>query len=202
MAKKPTKKAAAGKPEEKKGRNKKLQLFAWVLAPLIVYVAYPLLIVALAGMVPTFVAYIIDARRERYAARTVGYMNFAGVMIVGFDIWGNNTWQQAVELISQPTNWLIMLGCAAVGWIFYFAAPPVVYAYLTVANDMKLKQLQKEQRELVREWGEQVKSTAPSLETDDAKPAGQGAAAEPSGDEADTEADGEVETPPKQAAAR
>lgn len=176
MAKKPTKKTA---PPQKAQKSKALQGFAWVLAPLIVYFMHPFLIVALAGMIPTFVAYIVDGRPQRYAARTVGYMNFAGAMMVGMDIWADNTWQQSLEILSQPTNWLIMFGCAAVGWIFYYASPPIVYAYLTVANDMKLKQLQKEQRDLVKEWGDQVRSSAPNEDDADEKTAKQAKPKEP-----------------------
>lgn len=164
MAKKPKQKA---KPK----KSKLLQGLAWILAPPIAYIGHPTLIVALVGMIPTFVAYIIDTRPQRYAARTVGYMNFAGVTIVAAEMWGgDNTWQRALELISQPTNWLIMFGCAAVGWVFFYAAPPIVYAYLTVANEVKSKQLQKEQRELIKEWGDEVKTDAPDVESDDAAP--------------------------------
>jgi len=162
MAKKP-------KQNAKPKKNKLLQGLAWILAPPIAYIGHPTLIVALAGMIPTFVAYIIDTRPQRYAARTVGYMNFAGVTIVAAEMWGgDNTWQRALDLISQPTNWLIMFGCAAVGWIFFYAAPPIVYAYLTVANELKSKQLQKEQRDLIKEWGDDVKTGAPDIESDDA----------------------------------
>lgn len=156
------------KQKTKPKKNKLLQGLAWVLAPLIAYIAHPTMIVALAGMIPTFVAYIIDTRPQRYAARTVGYMNFAGAMFVSSEIWwADNSWQGALELISYPTNWLIMFGCAALGWVFYYVAPPIVYAYLTVANEVKSKQLQKEQRELIKEWGDEVKTGAPDVDSDD-----------------------------------
>jgi len=203
MAKKPKTKAAKAKPQKK---NKLLQMLAWVLAPPIAYFGHPTLIVALAGMIPTFVAYIVDNRPQRYAARTVGYMNFAGVSIVAAEMWGgDNTWQRALELIAQPTNWLIMFGCAAVGWIFFYAAPPIVFAYLTVANEVKLKQLQKEQRELIKEWGDEIKSVAPDPDAGDEDGQKQiESSAEPTGtstDEPDTEPEEEPdEDEPKKAA--
>ncbi len=161
MAKRPqtkARKASAGKSSGA-GRSK---LIAYILAPPVLFIAYPTVILALGGMLPTLVAYIIDQRGERYAARTVGYMNLSGVLVVAIEMWaGDHTWQKALDLLAEPANWLIMFGSAAVGWVLYFALPPMVKAYLKVSNELRMKQLRKEQERLSKEWGAQVTRNAP-----------------------------------------
>ena len=141
-------------------RAKLIFLFA---APLLAFVAYPTIMVAIGGMLPTLVAFIIDSRPERYAARTVGYLNLSGVFIVCLDMWtGDHTWQAALEVLYDPLNWLIMFGTAALGWVLYFILPPVSGAYLSVSNDLKLKSLISDQEKLVKEWGNGVSRNAPA----------------------------------------
>ncbi len=162
MAKAPAKKEKGG--GGKKGSSKAL---GYLLAPAIAIVAYPTLIVALGGMIPTIVAYIVDNREERFAAKTVGYLNGAGVFFVVSEMWvGEHTWQKALELLSDPFNWLLMFGMASLGWILYFALPPIVAAYLKVANELKLKQLNKDQARLIKEWGDDVARNAPPIPDD------------------------------------
>lgn len=168
----------ARQPVKRRGKTREIRLTAanrrrakilgYLLAPLLVFVGYPTLIVALGGMLPTLVAFVVDNRKERYAARTVGYLNSAGVFIVCLDMWsGDHTWQHSLDLLSQPVNYLIMFGAAAVGWVLYFIFPPVANAYLTIHNDLRMKSLNSEQEKLVKEWGTGVRRNAPSL---DAKP--------------------------------
>ena len=168
----------ARQPAKKRGNNKEIRLtpaarrrakiFGYFLAPLLVFVGYPTLMVACGGMLPTLVAFIVDNRKERYAARTVGYLNSAGVFIVCLEMWGgDHTWQRALDLLAQPINYLIMFGAAAVGWALYFLVPPVTNAYLSIHNDLRLKSLNSDQEKLVKEWGTGVRRNAPSL---DAKP--------------------------------
>ncbi len=177
MAKPPekgAKKAAAAKSSGG-GRSK---LIAYILAPPVLFIAYPTVILALGGMLPTLVAYIIDQRGERYAARTVGYMNVSGVLVVAIEMWaGDHTWRKALDLLADPINWLIMFGTAALGWALYFALPPMVKAYLKVSNELRMKQFRKEQERLINEWGKSVARNAPARQTAKPKSSQEGVAA-------------------------
>jgi len=166
----------ARQPVKKRGKTKEIRLtsanrrrakiIGYFLAPLLVFIGYPTLMVACGGMLPTLVAFIVDNRKERYAARTVGYLNSAGVFIVCLDMWGgDHTWQHALDLLAQPINYLIMFGAAAVGWVLYFIIPPITNAYLAIHNDLRMKSLNSDQEKLVKEWGTGVRRNAPSLDT-------------------------------------
>ena len=166
----------ARQPARRQGKTREIKLTAahrrrakilgYFLAPLLVFVAYPTFMVALGGMLPTLVAFIVDNRKERYAARTVGYLNLSGVFIVCLDMWaGDHTWQHALDLLSQPINYLIMFGAAAAGWVLYFLIPPIANAYLTIHNDLRMKSLNSEQEKLVKEWGTGVRRNAPPLDS-------------------------------------
>ncbi|MGY8960403.1 MAG: hypothetical protein ACKVKG_12960 [Alphaproteobacteria bacterium] len=114
------------------GKAKSGSALAWIIAPPIVFVAHATLIVLIIGMVPTFVAFLIDRHSMKYTTRTVGYLNFCGVLPYALELWrGANDFQAALELILDPLAWLIMLSCAAAGWMIVYSVPPVVSAYLS-----------------------------------------------------------------------
>ena len=166
MAKKPAKKKAAkGKPA---GRRKSIWRSPWmiVLIFIVVSVLFPAtVLLMICGMVPTLVAFIVDNNPRRHATRTVMYLNMAGTFIVALDMWqsGDNSWERAAEMLGDPINWAIMFGLAAVGWMLYYALPPIVLSVKTISNDLQMKKLKQRQLELTKEWGTEVASTAPEI---------------------------------------
>lgn len=125
----------------------------------------PTMMLLLAGMTPTIVAYMVDTNPKKYAARTVGFVNFSGCMPVASELWaGGHTIDFGIELLADPINWLIMLGAAAVGWALYFALPPMVSTYLSLTFERRIKSETDIQTGLVKEWGRDVASSAPHEE--------------------------------------
>lgn len=180
MATKPKKTAGLKTGPAAGALRRRAKVLSFIFGPPLLFILHPTVIVAMGGMLPTLVAFIIDNRKERYAARTVGYLNFSGVFIVCLGMWtGDHTWQAALELLYEPFNWLIMFGTAALGWVLYFMLPPISGAYLKISNDLKLKTLLSEQEKLVKEWGQGVARNAPAQpkETPSGQP--QDAAEEP-----------------------
>jgi len=158
MAKKPKQTPlggdAAAKAKQASGGARALSL---VIAVVLVTLFFDSVMVLAGGMIPTGVAYLIDRHPRKYAARTVGWMNLAGCLIVVLDLWGGGgSIEAAVELLMDPINWTIMFGSAAFGWIIYFTLPPIVAGYLQLSQEMKLKELAKSQKALEKEWGKEV----------------------------------------------
>lgn len=171
MAKEPKSAPMSKKQMEAAALKKRIKRVCILSAPPLAFFGYPTLMVAIGGMLPTLVAFIVDNRPERFAARTVGYLNLSGVFIVCLDMWsGDHTWQAALELLYEPINWLIMFGTAALGWLLYFILPPISAAYLTVSNDLKMKSLVSDQDKLTKEWGNGVSRNAPGAPAEENTP--------------------------------
>jgi hypothetical protein len=159
------------------GKNKIGTVLAWVIAPPMVIIAHATLTVILIGMIPTFVAFLIDRHPMKYTTRTVGYMNFCGVLPYTLELWGGvNDFQAALKIVADPLGWLVMLSSAAAGWAIVYSVPPVVAAYLSVTSEIKEKTFKGRQKELVEEWGTSVRQAAlgeaPLDDDDDEQTAG------------------------------
>jgi hypothetical protein len=143
------------------GKTKIGSILAWVIAPPMVIIAHATLTVLLIGMIPTFVAFLIDRHPMKYTTRTVGYMNFCGVLPYAVQLWrGANDFEAALQLVSDPLGWLIMLSSAGAGWAIVFMVPPIVSAYLSVTSEIKEKTFKDRQKDLVDEWGASVRQEA------------------------------------------
>jgi hypothetical protein len=156
-ARPPSRKALGKAAVGKRRRSGAAVTFA-VLAVLgLALAALPLCILVLAGTLPTAVAVIVDRHRGRYLARTVGAMNFAGVVPGALRLWeAGITFQSLEQVIGSPYSWLVMYGAAAIGWVLYFCVPPVVAMVLEVKVDETKRRLEARAKALIDEWGEEV----------------------------------------------
>jgi hypothetical protein len=163
MAKRPAKKGA------KKASSG--SLLAWVVAPVLGIIALPTVLLLVIGMAPTLVAFfIVDRHPSKYTTRAVGYLNFSGCLSYAIDLWrvgGVWDFETLLIIVSNPYSLLVMYSMAAVGWLILFAAPPIVSAYLAVTSDIKEKTLKARQKELVSQWGRNVRLGAMGAEMED-----------------------------------
>ncbi len=156
MAKEPKQQKAPRQPARKGGKG--FSLILWAFMFVLVMMAFPQLIILLfIGMLPTVVAYIIDKTPKKYAAFSVGGMNLSGVFPALGELWtGNNTIPHAIEILTNIFDLIVMYAAASFGWLIYIAVPPVVNALLAVAAQHRIAQLRSRQRELIREWGQDI----------------------------------------------
>lgn len=135
-----------------------LMLAFGTIAAILLVLAPPALIVYLVGMLPTMVAIFIDRDPRKHASVSVAAMNFAGVSfyIVDF-IAGTASFSRALELVSDVFVIAVIYGAAAGGWVMIMAIPPVTAVILTALAESKIQSLRKEQAELVKNWGEEVR---------------------------------------------
>ncbi len=130
----------------------------------------PTSVLVLAGLAPTFVAYLIDRDPEKSAAITVGAMNLCGVAPFVVRLWQRGH-EMAVTLrmLADPGSWLIMFGAAAIGWLMYFFIPQIVAAFITLRNQSRIRELEERRSLLVADWGTEVMGKP---DPDKAEPAG------------------------------
>ncbi len=132
-------------------------LIIWIIIPLFAIMFLETIILFAAGMIPTFIAYIIDPSVKKQITKTVCYSNLAGCFIVAINMWTyNNTLDQALYLMSDAGNWLIMFGSASLGWLLYFIIRPMVVSYLAIKFEAKRKNMENIKKNLIEEWGNAV----------------------------------------------
>lgn len=156
-AKKGGKDARPGnKPGGKKGKGGGLLLLIGVFVA--AASALPVTIVAVPGLIPAWVMWLTDKSKGRNMLVAVGVMNLAGVAAVvlnllhkGFSV------TYAVQLLYDPANWIVMWGAAGIGYALYRLAPPMAAQVLATAAEFRAQKLRKNQEEMRRMWGEEVK---------------------------------------------
>ena len=113
------------------------------------------------GMLPTGVAFVVDQSRGKYAATTVGGMNFAAVFPAMFSLWlHGNSVSAAGVVLTDAFSMTAIYAAAAFGWILHLGIPTVVCVIRRVTSGGKVARLRTRQQQLIDAWGEEV--TQPS----------------------------------------
>ena len=163
MAKKTEK---ANKPAKESGGNvgQNIALF-WVLvlSGLGIVFVPPTMLVLIAGMIPSFVAMLLNTERSGSLAAMIAF-NLAGVIPVVGVLWERGqTFHQAFKILSDVYMWLAMLGGAGVAVFLAWSVPVVVFAAYELQARASLNKLQKQRAKLVEEWGGQFVSDMKEL---------------------------------------
>lgn len=144
-------------------KNKSAKRNLLLSAMLITSVALlPTTIVFFVGMMPTIVARVTDRTVKRTRALTVGFMNFAGCFPIWFQLMqkGHN-FENAVMLILEPLNVVIMYGGALVGYMIEWALAGVVAGMMVQKGHKRLKDIQKAKEDLIARYGTEVTGDLP-----------------------------------------
>jgi hypothetical protein len=112
-----------------------------------------LTVLALAGMLPTAVAWMIDRYRPRYLAMAVAMTNFAGVLPILLMQKAGAGLDTVERVMADPFAWLAMYGGAGVGWLLLAVAPAFSRAMLQANTAMQHERLRRVAALLRQEWG-------------------------------------------------
>ena len=127
-----------------------------VIVGLLVF-TLPTVLVLITGMIPSFIAYATDRRKEKYKTLSVGCMNFLGLLPLLTMLWTkDHSFAMAFSLFSDPFSWLMILGAAAAGWTIFLIAPSVVAMFLSARIELSVDRLKRRQAKLIEEWGDGV----------------------------------------------
>lgn len=154
-----------------------LGMVAMIAAFVLILVSMASLVLLVFGLLPTFVAVLIDRSPQRFAFFSVFAMNFAGIFPYLLDLWmGSNSMSVAIDSLTNVFALFVMYGCAALGWILFIITPPVVTTVMTIIAQRRVTILRARQKKLLAEWGDQVtgeesKEMDPDEADDSAAPA-------------------------------
>ncbi|HLG89811.1 MAG TPA: hypothetical protein VKZ79_21745 [Alphaproteobacteria bacterium] len=172
-AKKDVKKAGnqakASKPAKKgAGFGYKILGFLLLILGLMLLPSSTLL---MAGMLPTFIAFLTDSDRRKTSAISVGTVNICGVIPFEIQLWeGANTMAQVGQMLRHVETWAVMYGAAVIGSVIYYAVPPVVGGFIALQSAARVAELERKQAQLREAWGDEV-SKAPAASGKSAKAA-------------------------------
>jgi hypothetical protein len=160
MASEEPKNKPAGKPR-KKGGKLKFILFMILAGAAMPFMLASILLV-LAGLAPTYVAFATDDDPEKTGATSVCAMNLAGIFPFLIDLWiKGQTPGNALRILSDPNSWLIILGAAAVGQLIIYTVPQAIATLSLTHADGRAKALRKNLDMLKESWGPEVATTKP-----------------------------------------
>lgn len=118
--------------------------------------------ILIAGMVPTFVALLVDRTRGKMRTLTVGAMNFAGCAPFILELWlHGHTMDNAMTYITQPRTIVVIYFAAAIGYMIDWAMTGIVIGIMSEKGKARIKQIEKEKNALIERWGEEVTNTIP-----------------------------------------
>tara|TARA_R110002110_G_scaffold85816_4_gene223705 strand:- start:37755 stop:38246 length:492 start_codon:yes stop_codon:yes gene_type:complete len=144
------------KPAKNSGSAYLFVILGMILLGLMIFAA-PALMLFVVGCIPAMVAYIIDREPGRNATLTVAAANVAGVAPFIFELLLNGpTMDRALTMLTDVFVIVVMFGTAGVGWLLVLGMPKVAAVYIEVMNEAKIKQMRREQKRLVEEWGDEV----------------------------------------------
>jgi hypothetical protein len=111
------------------------------------------------GMLPTIIAYYADTTEERFGAVTIACCNLSGVLPYVMTLHGaSNSWGMLTQFLSDPMIWLHMYGMAAAGYVLIRICPTLYRVGMHVVNSSLAFQVQQQQENLVKEWGEGIRA--------------------------------------------
>ena len=68
----------------------------------------------------------------------------------------DHSFDMGFSVLSDPFNWLMVLGSSSAGWTIYLIAPSIVSIFLQARIELSVERLKKRQVRLIEEWGDGV----------------------------------------------
>ncbi len=127
------------------------------------FISFSSLLLIFFGMLPTFVAYVIDRSHNRSNTVCVGAANLCGVFPYLLELWLNqHSIAGAMLILTNMFSIAVMYFAAASGWFLFIAIPPAMISVLRVLDQNRVVALKERQKKMLEEWsravGEDVKN--------------------------------------------
>lgn len=122
--------------------------------------ALPTMLLLTMGLLPTLVAFVVDLHPRKYAARSVGFLNFTGTLPFLVTLWsGSHELVAAMRILTDVYAWLVIYSAAAVGWLIYLGMPSVAGFIMQIHAGQRIRTLEVQRKKLIAEWGEDIDRT-------------------------------------------
>jgi len=164
--------------------NTRMKIGIGIAIATVMFISTSSVLLIFFGMLPSFVAYIIDRSYHRSNTICVSAANLCGVFPFLLELWlGQHTIVGSILILTNLFNIAIMYFAAAFGWMLFIVIPPAVVSVQRVFDQHNVVHLKAQQKKLLAEWSkavaEDVKDSSVLKETM-AKPADEAQASEAS----------------------
>jgi hypothetical protein len=136
-----------------------IPLICTVMAGLIVILQFGFVFLLMA-LLPAIMAYFVDHYPGKPVFKTVLAANFTGtlpsllpMLSAGLQFKYNDI----SATLTNPRVWLVVYGAAAAGWCLIYLCRLIARFLLIIAYEYRIVSLERFQKKLVEEWGQQVK---------------------------------------------
>lgn len=111
-------------------------------------------IMLLVGMLPAFVALIVDNTHGKSWAKTVFCFNMAGLLPALLEVYigDGNTLRSLQAHMGDMTMWLIAYGMAGMGWVVIWLSPLAAEQFLKLFTQSSIANCQRKMARLDAEW--------------------------------------------------
>ena len=126
---------------------------------LIIILQYGFIFLMIA-LLPSFVAHFIDPDPTKPKFKVVACCNIAATMPMMAPMFEASFHFQPYDitaLLSNPNLWLFIYGGAGIGWCLIYLCNQLAFYIVDARNEFVISQIEAQQRQLIEEWGPQVK---------------------------------------------
>lgn len=113
----------------------------------------------LLAMLPTFMAYFMDHTPNKSAFKTVLACNLAATVPTLLPMIKGSAQVKHADIytiMSTPSVWLFVYGGAAAGWCLIYLCRLVSRLFVVLSYEYKIVALERMQKKLLEEWGQQL----------------------------------------------
>ena len=131
-----------------------------ILTPMILLAGtflLPITIIVVVGLVPSMLSFSVDREKGKLSTITIAALNFAALIPVIMRLWDDGlTLENAIQLITNPFIWVLVMAGALVGWMLAQVVPTMVVSIFAARDRRLLEKIRTRQKALVEEWGAAV----------------------------------------------
>lgn len=133
-----------------------------IILAILAVILLPTTILIMVGLIPSAVAFFVDSSRERLLGTTILSLNIAGVLPAVLRLWKTgHHMDNAIAIITQPSVLTMILVPSGIGWLLYIYTPQLVSKVSRKRSEMRMRHLEKMQKDLIEQWGTAVTGGVP-----------------------------------------
>lgn len=142
----------ANKPKKKNKLSFKAKFMLLISLVGSIFLFQQSTVLLLIGLLPSFVALIVDTTATKSWTKTVFCFNLAGIMPTMADIIFTSTGNALESRINDMNMWLMAYSAAGAAWVFIWLGPRIAHAWLSVYAENSIERHLAKMKQIDDEW--------------------------------------------------